>query len=534
MVKPFFNSSSWSPKDVANIWPVIQDVGHDLGFDFYDAEFHILNSDQMCEMYANIGLPISLPHWRYGREYLTQKNEYIKGKSGLAYEMVINTDPCICYLMESNTSIMTATVIAHASCGHSDVFKNHYLFNKTDAKHIVPFLRYSREYILECEQKYGVDEVENTLNAIMCWENHAVFKTNKPRRKTKGDKCNEIKNWVEEKERLEKLRLDNHLTAEQYELLKLDLDDKIKNLDPEEINKHTPTGYDTENILYFVEKYTKSLSLWQIELVRIIRQINQYFLPQIQTQVINEGWATLADYTIMQELNRRGYLTDGQYVEYLEDHSSVINQYLHLPSYTTVGNAVKGVNLINPYYLGFKTFWELKRVCEQPTKEDEEMFPDYCNTDWKKTLRFAMENYKDESFLLQYFHPNTCQEMKMCGIYTNENIDYYLVEADHSREHFESMKEFLAKNYLSRNGVPQIDIDEVTKEEVVLTIETKDNRDINIPHTEVALEVLEKILLGYKVLVRWEMRKLSIRDWSKLMRQKQEVKESLQYTVSVF
>ena len=60
---------------------------------------------------------------------------------GLAYEIVINSDPCIAYLMEENSMTMQALVIAHAGYGHNSFFKNNYLFKTwTSADAIIDYL----------------------------------------------------------------------------------------------------------------------------------------------------------------------------------------------------------------------------------------------------------------------------------------------------------------------------------------------------------------------------------------------------------
>ena len=48
-----------------------------------------------------------------------------------------------------------------------------------------------------------------------------------------------------------------------------------------------------ENILYFIEKHAPLLEPWQREIVRILRKIAQYFYPQRQPQVMDEGCGTL-------------------------------------------------------------------------------------------------------------------------------------------------------------------------------------------------------------------------------------------------
>src|SRR3546814_5859781 len=85
---------------------------------------------------------------------------------GLAYELVINSDPCISYIMEENTAMMQTLVIAHAAFGHNHFFKNHYLFKQwTDADGILDYLEFAKSYIMNCEERYGQQQVEWLLDA---------------------------------------------------------------------------------------------------------------------------------------------------------------------------------------------------------------------------------------------------------------------------------------------------------------------------------------------------------------------------------
>jgi stage V sporulation protein R len=100
---------------------------------------------------------------------------------GLAYEIVINSNPCISYLMEENTMAMQALVIAHAAYGHNSFFKGNYLFKMwTDASSIIDYLVYAKNYVNECEERYGLDVVEETLDSCHALMNHGVDRYRRP------------------------------------------------------------------------------------------------------------------------------------------------------------------------------------------------------------------------------------------------------------------------------------------------------------------------------------------------------------------
>ena len=121
-----------------------------------------------------------------------------------------------------------------------------------------------------------------------------------------------------------------------------------------------------ENLLYFIEKYSPKLAPWQKELVRIVRKIAQYFYPQTQTKVMNEGWATFWHYTILNRLHEKGLVNDGFMMEFLQSHTNVVSQR---------GFDERGYGGINPYALGFAMMSDIRRICEAPTPEDRRWFP---------------------------------------------------------------------------------------------------------------------------------------------------------------
>ena len=162
-----------------------------------------------------------------------------------------------------------------------------------------------------------------------------------------------------------------------------------------------------ENLLYFIEKNAPLLEPWQREIVRIVRKIAQYFYPQRQTQVMNEGWATFWHYTLLNNLYEEGLVTDGFMMEFLQSHTNVVYQ----PPYFS--RAYSG---INPYALGFAMLRDFRRICEPPTEEDRRWFPDFAGSDWLKSLDFAMRNFKDESFVAQYLSPKLIRDMKLFAV----------------------------------------------------------------------------------------------------------------------
>ena len=204
-----------------------------------------------------------------------------------------------------------------------------------------------------------------------------------------------------------------------------------------------------ENILYFLEKHAPLLEPWQREVVRIVRKISQYFYPQRQTQVMNEGWATFWHYTLMNDLYDEGLVTDGFMLEFLQYHTGVIAQPgFDSPYYSG----------INPYALGFAMYRDIRRICEEPTEEDRLWFPEIAGSDWLATLKFAMQSFKDESFILQYLSPKVIRDFKLFSILDDDRREDLLVPAIHDENGYRSIRELLAAQYNLGNREPNIQI----------------------------------------------------------------------------
>ncbi|MCW8833715.1 MAG: SpoVR family protein, partial [Colwellia sp.] len=193
-----------------------------------------------------------------------------------------------------------------------------------------------------------------------------------------------------------------------------------------------------ENILYFIEKNAPLLKPWQREIVRIVRKISQYFYPQKQTQVMNEGWACFWHYTILNHLYDEGLVTDKFMLEFLHSHTNVVAQ----PEYNS-----KFYSGINPYALGFNMFIDIRRICENPTEEDRQYFPEIAGSNWLDTVHFAMENFKDESFISQYLSPKLIRDFKLFHIHDDAKENFVEIGAIHNEQGYQQVRQNLASQY---------------------------------------------------------------------------------------
>ena len=370
--RPISTTSEWSFELIEQYDREIGRVAAGYGLDTYPCQLELISSEQMMDAYASVGMPIGYSHWTFGKQFLSVENRYRRGQMGLAYEIVINSDPCIAYLMEENTLPMQALVIAHAAYGHNSFFKGNYLFQTwTSADAIIDYLLFAKRYIAQCEQRYGEMEVELILDSCHALMNYGVDSYRRPPKLSAEE---ETRRQRERAEYLQKQVNDLWRTVPGTQTSGSDQDDERFPSEPQ------------ENLLYFIEKHAPMLEPWQREIVRIVRKLAQYFHPQRQTKVMNEGWACFWHYTLLNTLYDEGRLSDGFMIEFLQSHTNVVNQ----PAYDSP--YFQG---LNPYALGYSMMTDIRRICEEPSEEDKEWFPDIAGSDWQQTLDFAMRNFKD-------------------------------------------------------------------------------------------------------------------------------------------
>ena len=178
---PIADTNEWTFELIEAYDREIGRIAEGFGLDTYTNQIEVIRSEQMLDAYASIGMPIGYNHWSFGKHFVQTEQSYQRGHMGLAYEIVINSDPCIAYLMEENTLTMQALVIAHACYGHNSFFKGNYLFRTwTDASSIIDYLVFARQYVSHCEETYGVREVEQILDSCHALMNYGVDRYKRP------------------------------------------------------------------------------------------------------------------------------------------------------------------------------------------------------------------------------------------------------------------------------------------------------------------------------------------------------------------
>jgi len=467
------SGSEWTLDDLLNIEQICASHAERYGLDTFPNQLEVITSEQMLDSYVSSGLPVNYGHWSFGKHYLIESGKYRSGANALAYEIVINTNPCIAFLMEGNSLAMQALVIPHACFGHNSFSKGNYLFKQwTQPDAVLDYMLFARNYIADCEEHFGLDRVEQTLDALHALRDQGLDKYKRPR------KLDTRKERAEQAKRLA-VAQENMRQGENYSVVphaaKAEAAAAVFPASPE------------ENVLYFLEKHAPKLEPWQRELARIVRKIAQYFYPQRQTQVMNEGWATFWHHRLINDMYDAKQIAQGILLECLHSHTNVIRQHEY--------------SRMNPYALGFAAWHEIKRVCEAPTAEDREYLPDVAGKDWLETFHDIMQNYRDESFLLQFLTPKLVREFRMMNIQTDEGLDHWNVNNTASGEGFRAIRSQLAANYRLESMMPEISVVRYgrdTDRKLVLQHQVYNGRTLDESETEQTLKHL-RALWGFEV-----------------------------------
>ncbi len=438
-----FQGAEWNFETLQRTYGAIEKVALDeLGLDVYPNQIEVITAEQMLDAYASTGMPLFYKHWSFGKHFALHEAGYRRGLMGLAYEIVINSNPCISYIMEENTATMQALVMAHAAFGHNHFFKNNYLFREsTDAEGILDYLDFAKGYIARCEERHGEAAVERLLDAAHALMAYGVHRY--PRKRGPDLRS-------EERRELERHRHREETYNVLWRTLPAPGTPAAQNVVD---RKRALLELPQENILYFLEKSAPRLQPWQREILRIVRHIAQYFYPQRQTKVMNEGCATYCHYRILTSLHQRGQISDGSFLEFLHSHTNVVRQpEFDDPHYSG----------INPYALGFAMMQDIVRICAEPTAEDREWFPDIAGrSDPMAVLHDVWTNYRDESFISQFLSPHLIRRWRMFHIVDDPSESELRVDCIHDERGYRRVRRALARQYDPAWSDPDIQVMDV-------------------------------------------------------------------------
>jgi stage V sporulation protein R len=484
-----FSEAEWDFATLDRTYKAIEDIAlNELNLDVYPNQIEVISSEQMLDAYSSLAMPLMYNHWSFGKLFAREEAMYRAGYSALAYEIVINSSPCISYLLEENSMTMQALVMAHAAFGHNHFFKNNYLFRQwTNAEGILDYLAFAKKYIAACEERHGRDEVEAVLDSAHALMDQGVFRYRRPPKPSR-------------ERMMEKNRRRQEYEEEAYNELWRTLPAGIEPPSAPPVPDPEEDGADMklpeENILYFLEKHSPILKAWQREMLRIVRNLAQYFYPQKQTKVMNEGCASFVHHTIMNMLYDKGLIGEGALLEFLHSHTSVVFQ----PEFDD-----RRYSGINPYALGFGMMNDIRRICEKPTGEDRDWFPHIAGSgDWMAALKDGWANYRDESFIEQFLSPKLMRDFRLFGLFDKAEDPIYRVSAIHNENGYRDLRAALARQYDAGIGDPNIQVvDADLKGGRKLTLEHRMHRDVPL-HEATKDSVLAHIerLWGHDVALR--------------------------------
>ncbi|PRX29462.1 stage V sporulation protein R [Orenia metallireducens] len=389
----------------------IEEVVKKVGLDYYPQEFEICSFEDMIAYEAYSGMPAHYPHWSYGKAYEKTRTFYKYNLTGLPYEMVINSNPCLAYLMKDNSLLLQILTMAHVY-GHNDFFKNNRLFKEgTNADYTLAMFKNHanriREYI--SNPGIGYKKVERILDTA-----HALkLQTSRVINEKKLSRAEQIERIKEEYQQ-PKLK--------EFQLLE---EDKSKQLP--DLTK-IPLEPEEDLLTFFIEY--SDLEGWEKDVLQIVVDETNYFIPQIETKIMNEGWASFWHYQILQSLD----IPQGLHLEFIKRHNQVISP-------------AKGG--INPYHVGYKIFNDIKKKYpDQPEKIFE-----------------ARELERDESFIRKYLSFDLIQELNLLKY--DEKGDYYVISEVADEDGWKEIRNNLASS-VGMNKIPVIKVVEASKKEHTL------------------------------------------------------------------
>jgi len=416
-------------------------------------EFELCDHEQMLSYMAYHGMPSHYPHWSYGKSFERLKTLYDHGAAGLPYEMVINADPCLAYLMRKNSPCLQILTIAHVY-GHNDFFMNNFTFRATQPDQVASRFKARADRVRDYveDPSIGLARVERLLDAahalsLQCGRNLAV------RKRDRGE------------------QLQQAIAAAQPPADPFHRIHKPPDYDEPDLDRHPLEPED--DILLFIRDHNPRLSAWERDLLTIVHEEAIYFIPQMQTKIMNEGWASYWHWEIMNSLE----LPQDLHLEFLVRHNQVVRP-------------IPGD--INPYHLGFRIWRDIREKAGEsgggPSAKDNQ-----------GTMFEVRESDRDTSFLRRFLTKELIREL---GLFQYAPRDGQLVAtrvADD--EGWREIKETLIRS-VGTGGVPVIrviDADHEQRGGLRLRHE-HDGRDLHLEYAKKTLEYLYR-LWGRRVVL---------------------------------
>lgn len=369
----------------------ITEIAKGFGLDFYPMRYEICPAD-IIYTFGAYGMPTRFSHWSFGKAFHKMKMEYDFNLSKI-YELVINSNPCYAFLLKGNSLIQNKLIVAHV-LAHCDFFKNNVHFSRT-SRDMVESMAASAERIRQYEIKYGKEVVESFLDHVLAIQEHIDPSLIPPAYSEESSSSSPVKTKP---------------NTPYDDLWKLD--QPAQQQFPTLSKKKRFPERPEKDLLLFIMKHSRILEEWQQDILTILREEMLYFWPQIETKIMNEGWASYWHMRIMRELD----LTEAETIEYAKLNASVLQ-----PSRTS----------INPYYLGLKIFEDIERRWNQPTEQEQKELGRKPGEGRKKIFE-VRELDNDISFLRNYLTKELVEELDLY-VFEKQGSDWTITDKNWER-----------------------------------------------------------------------------------------------------
>lgn len=360
----------------------ITEIAAGFGLDFYPMRYEICPAD-IIYTFGAYGMPTRFNHWSFGKNFQKMKMQYDFGLSKI-YELVINSNPCYAFLLEGNSLIQNKLIVAHV-LAHCDFFKNNARFSASN-RNMVESMSATAERISSYELEHGTEAVESFIDAVLAIQEHVDPQLIKPRQLDK-------QRYLELKMQEQKRAAKEYRPPGQYDDL-WDLDDLNEPAPKTNEPQVFPFPPEPEkDVVWFIQEFSEVLEDWQRDIMTMLRDEMLYFWPQMETKIMNEGWASYWHQRIIREMD----LTSDETIEFAMLNASVVQ-----PSRQS----------LNPYYLGLKIFEDIERRWDNPTQEEQERGGRAPNQGRDKIFE-VREFDSDTSFIRNYMTKQLVEELDL-------------------------------------------------------------------------------------------------------------------------
>jgi len=392
----------------------ITEIAKGFGLDFYPMRYEICPAE-IIYTFGSYGMPTRFSHWSFGKQFHKMKLHYDLGLSKI-YELVINSNPCYAFLLNTNSLIQNKLIVAHV-LAHCDFFKNNVRFINTK-RDMVESMAATAERIKNYEHEYGKLEVEKFLDAVLAIQEHIDPSLLRPKL-----------SWSIEDTFIEEEEEEKAPKSPYDDLWRLEDRNNIKNNEAKKKRKRFPPQPE-KDLLLFIEEYSRELEEWQRDILTMMREEMLYFWPQLETKIMNEGWASYWHARIIREME----LTSDEAIEFAKLNAGVVQ-----PSRTS----------INPYYLGLKIFEDIEERYNNPTEEMKKLGVEPGSG--RDKIFEVREVESDISFIRNYLTKDLVQREDMY-LFQKQGKDYKIVDKE-----WETVRDQLV-NMRVNGGFPYITV----------------------------------------------------------------------------